>query len=96
MQGVYDSKLIAMKKNTFKSKGKSNRNNEIRQGNTMCETPKRDHSNEVLASDRSIGLSMSSKFWALRERIIIPFSVSESFKLILQFLFLFLDGLFNF
>ena len=39
VQGVYDSKLIAMKKNTFKSKGKSNRNNEIKQENTMCETP---------------------------------------------------------
>ena len=38
-QCVYDCKLTALETNTIKSKGKSNRDKEIRQGTTMRKTP---------------------------------------------------------
>ena len=38
-QCVYDCKLTALETNTIKSKGKSNRDKEIRQGTTMHKTP---------------------------------------------------------
>ena len=69
---VYDSRLIALEANTNKSKGRANRNKEIKHGNTMRKTPNqiRDHSNKVLASkdfNRSIiSLSMSSNVRVLR------------------------------
>ena len=38
-QCVYDCKLTALETNTIKSKGKSNRDKEIRQGITIRKTP---------------------------------------------------------
>ena len=39
IQCVYDSKPTALETNTNKSKGRANRNKEIKHGNTMCKTP---------------------------------------------------------